>query len=194
MQVKAEVRKRYWKEKSIFYCTPQTLKNDIEKGIVDVRNITCVVVDEAHKASGNYAYVTVINLIDQNNPYFRVLALSATPGKSMEKVQEVIHKLKITHMEVRTDDDVDVKPYIKSKLEEIVEVSNTNKSGSNSKVENISKSFYSKIIGKYSKRRERASRNGSTVVDISIPPLSFKPVALSLSRSPLFKNTQTSLF
>ena len=40
--------------------------------------------------------------------------------------------------------------------------------------------------GKYSKRRERASRNGSTVVDISIPPPSFKPIALFLSRSLLF--------
>ena len=40
--------------------------------------------------------------------------------------------------------------------------------------------------GKYSKRRERASRNGSTVVDISIPPPSFKPVSLPLSRFPLF--------
>ena len=36
-----------------------------------------------------------------------------------------------------------------------------------------------------SKRRERASRNGSTVVKISMTPLSFKPVPLSLSRSPL---------
>ena len=40
--------------------------------------------------------------------------------------------------------------------------------------------------GKYSKRRERASRNGSTVVDISIHPPSFKPVSWFLSRSPLF--------
>ena len=34
--------------------------------------------------------------------------------------------------------------------------------------------------------KERASRNGSTVVDISIPPPSFKRVPLYLSRSPLF--------
>ena len=34
--------------------------------------------------------------------------------------------------------------------------------------------------------RERASRNGSTVVDIFIPPPYFKPVLLSLSRFPLF--------
>ena len=40
--------------------------------------------------------------------------------------------------------------------------------------------------GKYFKRMERASRNGSTVVDIFIPPPSFKPVSLSLPRSHLF--------
>jgi hypothetical protein len=34
----------------------------------------------------------------------------------------------------------------------------------------------------------------STVVDISIPSPSFKPVSLSSPRSPLSKNTQTSLF
>jgi ERCC4-related helicase len=35
----------------------QTLRNDIEKGLVDVRTISCVVVDEAHRASGKFAYV-----------------------------------------------------------------------------------------------------------------------------------------
>jgi ATP-dependent DNA helicase MPH1 len=33
------------------------LRNDIEKGLVDVRTISCVVVDEAHRASGKFAYV-----------------------------------------------------------------------------------------------------------------------------------------
>ena len=39
--------------------------------------------------------------------------------------------------------------------------------------------------GKYSKRRRVHRVYGSTVVKIAIPPLSFKPVPLSLSRSPL---------
>ena len=47
--------------------------------------------------------------------------------------------------------------------------------------------------GKYSS--EGASiANGSTVVDIFIPPPSFKLVSLSLSRSPLSKTPKTSLF
>ena len=49
-------------------------------------------------------------------------------------------------------------------------------------------------IGKYSKRRERASRNGSTAVDISMTPPSSKPVPLSLSRSPLSKTPKQVFF
>ena len=45
-----------------------------------------------------------------------------------------------------------------------------------------------------SERRECIAYMESTVVDISIPPPSFKPVSLSSPRSPLSKNTQTSLF
>ena len=40
--------------------------------------------------------------------------------------------------------------------------------------------------GKYFKRRSEHRVYGSTVVDISIHPPSFKPASLSLSRSPLF--------
>jgi hypothetical protein len=46
----------------------------------------------------------------------------------------------------------------------------------------------------YSSERERASRNGSTVVDISIPPLSFRPVSLILPRSPLSKTPKQVFF
>ena len=48
--------------------------------------------------------------------------------------------------------------------------------------------------GKYFKRMERASRNGSTVVDIFIPPPSFKPVSLFLSRSHLSKTPKQVIF
>ena len=48
--------------------------------------------------------------------------------------------------------------------------------------------------GKYSKRRERASRNGSTVVDISIKPPFFKLVSLSSPRSLLSKTPKHVIF
>ena len=45
-----------------------------------------------------------------------------------------------------------------------------------------------------SKRRERASCNGSTVVDISIHPPSFKPILLTLSRYPQSKTPKQVFF
>ena len=44
------------------------------------------------------------------------------------------------------------------------------------------------------KAKERASRNGSTVVDISIPSPCFKPVSLSLSHSSLFRTPKQVFF
>ena len=42
--------------------------------------------------------------------------------------------------------------------------------------------------------KERASRNGSTVVDISIKPYSFKLVSLPSPRSPLSKTPKHVIF
>ena len=50
---------------------------------------------------------------------FRVLALSATPGKDLESVQGVINNLLIAHMEVRHPDDPDVKKHSFVTLEDV---------------------------------------------------------------------------
>ena len=52
------------------------------------------------------------------NPYFRVLALSATPGNDPEKVQTVIDNLHINHIEIRTDDAIDIRRYVHGKSEQ----------------------------------------------------------------------------
>lgn len=49
-----------------------------------------VVVDEAHRAQGSYAYVSVVTHLAGKHKYFRVLALSATPGNDVAAVQDVI--------------------------------------------------------------------------------------------------------
>ena len=53
--------KHLWSAKRVFYCTPQILDNDLKNGIVDIKRITCVVVDECHRAQGDYAYTTLLN-------------------------------------------------------------------------------------------------------------------------------------
>lgn len=110
--VPAKLRALAWEEKRVFFATPQTVENDLKKGIVDPMSIACLVVDEAHRATGNHSYTQVVNFIRQYNPSFRLLALTATPSGSVEGVQEVITNLHISRAEIRTEESFDIRQYV----------------------------------------------------------------------------------
>ncbi|TAQ89023.1 hypothetical protein B7494_g2668 [Chlorociboria aeruginascens] len=88
------------------------LHNDLRTGIADPKKIVLLVVDEAHRATGNYSYVKVVQFIRRFNKSFRVLALTATPGSSVESVQEVIDGLEIAKVEIRTEESIDIQQYV----------------------------------------------------------------------------------
>lgn len=106
------LRAEEWAEKRVFFMTPQTVENDLKTGIADPKKIALIVVDEAHRATGNYAYTKVVQFLRRFNESFRVLALTATPGSSVEAVQEVIDNLEIAEVEIRTEDSIDIKEYV----------------------------------------------------------------------------------
>lgn len=78
-----------WKTKSVIFCTPQVAVNDLKAGRLEGARIVCVVIDEAHKATGGYAYTTFIEELSAIKEDFRVTALSATPGTDISKIQNV---------------------------------------------------------------------------------------------------------
>ena len=90
----------------------QTLLNDISRGYADPKSIVLLVIDEAHRATGEYAYAKVTKQIRRFNPYFRILALTATPGSKVDTVQEVMDNLGISHTEIRTEDSIDIRQYV----------------------------------------------------------------------------------
>ncbi|KAK4057364.1 3'-5' DNA helicase [Microbotryomycetes sp. JL221] len=104
-----------WATKRLIYATPQTVENDLRKGRVDPRDVVCIVFDEAHKASGDYAYTSIVRYMMSRNRHFRVLALTATPGSKPEVVQSVIDSLHISRVQVRTDQSIDIQQYMKKK-------------------------------------------------------------------------------
>ena len=106
------LRAEEWEDKRVFFMTPQTLANDLATGIADPKKIVLLVVDEAHRATGNYAYVTVVQFIRRFNRSFRVLALTATPGASVEAVQEVVNGLEISKVEIRTEESIDIQQFV----------------------------------------------------------------------------------
>jgi ERCC4-related helicase len=106
------LRSEEWKNKRVFFMTPQTLLNDLKHGYVDPKKIVLLVVDEAHRATGAYAYVEVVSFLRRFNTSFRVLALTATPGADVESVQKVIDGLDISRVEIRTENSMDICSYV----------------------------------------------------------------------------------
>ncbi|KAF1351271.1 hypothetical protein BDV97DRAFT_398217 [Delphinella strobiligena] len=109
---KPAIRAEEWKEKRVFFMTPQTIINDLKHGYCDPKRIVLMVVDEAHRATGGYAYVEVIKFLRRFNQSFRVLALTATPGATVEAVQNVIDGLDISRVEIRTETSIDIRQYV----------------------------------------------------------------------------------
>lgn len=117
---KPDSREAMWRNKRVFFCTPQTLVKDIEEGRCEAKNIVCVVLDEAHRATGDHAYAVLVRLIEQSSAKYRLLGLSATPGTDIKSIQAVLNTLKISRIEARTEDDPIVKQYIHHREEEII--------------------------------------------------------------------------
>ena len=103
-------REKLWKEKQAFFATPQIVENDLISGKIPVEEFSLVIFDEAHRATGEYAY----NFISEKM-HCQKLALTASPGGDKEKIMEVADNLDINNFEIRTEDDPDVEPYIEDK-------------------------------------------------------------------------------
>ena len=114
-EVSPGLRAQEWETKRVFFMTPQTLQNDLSSGFADPKQIALLVIDEAHRATGSYSFVSVVKLIRRFSSSFRVLALTATPGSSVEAIQNVIDNLGISHIEIRTEDSIDIRKYVHSR-------------------------------------------------------------------------------
>ena len=137
-------RARLWAVARMLFLTPQTLLSDIAAGICPAETVVCVVVDEAHKATGNHAYVQVVRQLTKLSGGFRVLALSATPGGTLERIQEVrnqpahlatrgsnpcllpalapqvVTNLRISRLEARDETSVDVVGCLNERAHEVL--------------------------------------------------------------------------
>ncbi|KAJ2776486.1 3'-5' DNA helicase [Coemansia interrupta] len=135
-----KVREKLWASARFVFSTPQILQNDIKSGILTAENakrITLLVIDEAHRATGKYAYGVSVGLLyklhhshdlpmyNAQHPSspgpFRVMSLTATPGSHMEAVKEIVTQLHVSHIFIRTEESMDVVPYIHGRrIEEMV--------------------------------------------------------------------------
>ena len=108
-EVSPKKRQELW-GKRVCFSTPQSLQNDIKAGRANPSCSLCVV-DEAHRAVGNYAYTFVAGQCGKEGAL--LLGLTASPGGNKARIEEIVAALGIKNIEIRTSQDSDVSPYVK---------------------------------------------------------------------------------
>lgn len=105
-------REKVFLDAKVAFMTPQVLQNDIISNRVDLKDVSLIIFDEAHRATGDYAYTFIAEVFSNMNPKGQILAMSASPGGTEEKIREVCANLHVDNIEIRTKQSPDVKPYV----------------------------------------------------------------------------------
>ncbi len=113
-------RKELYVNADFLFSTPQLIENDIVNKIINPDDFCFVIVDEAHRATGNYAYCFTAEEFDKYG--VRILALTASPGTSKEQIREVMDNLRVQNIQIKKYEDPDVKEYTKNVKIEYVKV------------------------------------------------------------------------
>jgi Fanconi anemia group M protein len=116
-----EERKKLWEKSELIFATPQTVENDILRRYLDLKDFSLLVFDEAHRATGDYAYSWIAKQYAKIKSH-RILALTASPASEKDKLKEVCSNLNIRKIEVRSPTDMDVKNYVQKKDVEKIDI------------------------------------------------------------------------
>jgi len=108
-------RRTLYEEKHIILATPQTVQNDLKTRRITLKDFSLLVLDEIHHAIGRYAYPAVAQAYLKQSAHPRILGLTASPGGTTQKIKEVCKNCGIEAVEIRTEKDQDVAPYVHEK-------------------------------------------------------------------------------
>lgn len=102
-------RKELYRTCRIIISTPQVIENDLEF-LTEIKDqFKVLVIDEAHRAIGNYSYVHIAESFKDSA---RIIAMTASPGGDVKKINQIMNNLGIQNLEIRDENSPDVKQYI----------------------------------------------------------------------------------
>ena len=117
-----EKRAELWKDSQVIVSTPQVIENDLRARRIDLRDVVHITFDEAHRAVGRYAYVYIAKRYFEDTGAEAgtgadaksrlVLGITASPGSNPETIADVCENLHIESVEVKSETDSDVIPYL----------------------------------------------------------------------------------
>jgi len=112
-KIKPEDRAQLYKDAKIIVATPQCIENDLQNGRLNLADFSHMTFDEAHRCVKDYAYTFIAKKYVEQAHHPLILGLTASPGGSYERINEIRKNLFIEAVEVRTEIDEDVEKYVK---------------------------------------------------------------------------------
>jgi ERCC4-related helicase len=99
-------RQALWEQSTIIVATPQTIQKDLENSRISLSSTSLLVVDECHRSRDNFANTKVTSSYLEQSKFPRILALTASPGGTKTKIEEIKTNLNIEAVEIRTEEDI----------------------------------------------------------------------------------------
>ncbi|MBT7148677.1 DEAD/DEAH box helicase [Candidatus Woesearchaeota archaeon] len=116
--IKPEERSKIFSNSKVIVATPQTIQFDVENDRISLKNTSLLVIDECHRSKEKFANTIVAREYNKYANEKLILALTASPGATKEKVSEVCSNLFIENIELRTEIDKDLAIHIQKKENE----------------------------------------------------------------------------
>ncbi|MDE1853771.1 MAG: DEAD/DEAH box helicase [Thaumarchaeota archaeon] len=105
-------RELLWMKSKVIFATPQTVYNDVRHGRISLKEVVLAVFDEAHRSVRDYTYTKLATVYRETADRPLILGLTASPGASKEKINEIKRNLFIEAVEARNEESDDVKGYV----------------------------------------------------------------------------------
>jgi ERCC4-related helicase len=115
-------RELIWRKARIVFATPQTVYNDVRHGRISLRGVALAVFDEAHRSVKDYTYTKLATAYREGADSPLIMGLTASPGASKEKINEIKRNLFIDAVEARSEESDDVKGYVEKTNVEAIRV------------------------------------------------------------------------
>lgn len=115
-------RELLWLRSRAIFATPQTVYNDVRHGRVSLRDVSLAVFDEAHRSVKDYTYTKLAQAYKDQSDRPLILGLTASPGASRERINEIKRNLFIEKVEARNEQSEDVREYVERTAIEAIKV------------------------------------------------------------------------
>ncbi len=104
-----------WENAKAIVATPQTIQKDLENSRINLEEFSMLCIDEAHRSRQNFANTHVAKYYFEQSLNPRVIALTASPGGTLDKIRGIMKNLNLEAVEIRSEQDKDVKPYVQKR-------------------------------------------------------------------------------